>query len=158
MMNVYAYYVMSKSLKAIKFENLVVFCGILECLILIFVILTDWEFLTLLILFCQVLIYLFILRRFLRIYFRMKKKSYEPKTNCYNLYSKIDLTEFIKFIFENRFFYVNTFINVTLTLSIFILIGFFSNEKLSIILQWVDCLYSLVISLILFYIGFEVRR
>ncbi len=93
--NFYAGYVMSLSLKAIKFENIVIICGILQSLVLIFILITDWELLTLLNLFCQTLIYLFILRRFLRIYFRMKRKIYEPKLNFYNLYSKINFRNFI---------------------------------------------------------------
>jgi hypothetical protein len=97
LLNCYAVLTMSRMLKAIKFENIVILCGILQSIILIFVILTNWELLILLILFCQVLIYLFILRRFLRIYFRMKRKSYEPKTNSYNLYSKTILTYLLDF-------------------------------------------------------------
>ncbi len=88
---------MCKMLKTIKFENTVIICGIFQSIILIFVILTNWELLILLILFCQVMIYLFVLRRFLRIFFRMRRKSYEPKTNYYNLYSKsifIDISDF----------------------------------------------------------------
>jgi hypothetical protein len=92
--NCYASYVMSLSLKRIKFENLVMLCGVMMSLVLIFVIITNWEILIFLILFCQILIYLFILRRFSRIYFRIKR-GYEGKKHHNNLYSKAVLIIFL---------------------------------------------------------------
>jgi hypothetical protein len=71
---------------SIKFENLVIFCGIIQCVIIIFALITKYEILLQLVMFFQLLIYLNIIRRFLRIFNKMQSDKKENIKSTHNLY------------------------------------------------------------------------
>lgn len=69
--------------KRIKFENLVIFSGIIQSIMLIFTISTRYEILIQLCEFFEVIIYLYIIRRFIRLLLQFKQK--EVNSKIYNM-------------------------------------------------------------------------
>ena len=65
----------------LKFENFVLFCGIIQCFLLIFIIFTQFEKFIQVIVFIQIFIYLIILRRIIKIKhkldYKMQNKKYD---------------------------------------------------------------------------------
>ena len=68
---------MIKKNKKIKFETLVIICGIFQSILLLFTIITKLEIFLLLILFFQNFVYLNVTRRFVRIIRRDKNNENE---------------------------------------------------------------------------------
>lgn len=137
---------MYTSQRAIKFENVVIACGILQCVILIFSITTKLEIFVQLIVFVNALIYLNILRRLIRILLILNQQT--PNVKGHKTY----------FIYLLRFFIAFNCLNVIL-ICIFYSILTISDEltDCQTYIQISHSLLGLFISLVLLVVGIHIK-
>lgn len=139
-------YKMCKTYKKIKFENYVLLSGILEGLLLIIAKVFSIEPLIQLVKFLQLIILLFITRRFLKIYLILEKKKSNTK-------------------FYNYFFCVLVVVNVIIILSLavlvvleFIMPGAFLNKYKDSYLSLCYGIFSLLSSICSYILGKNLKK